>query len=78
MENEYKTNDLWLITTLLTYGILHKSIEQKPNDFKKWFIYDKTNDLNAAVASYYSGQLNVQALQFKACYTQILEIVKSK
>lgn len=75
---EYKTNDIWLIATLLTYGFIHKSIERRAGDNKKWFIYDRTNNFNIAISDYYSGQLNVPAIQFKSNYIQILEIVKSK
>lgn len=79
MDNkDYKTNKLWLVASLLTYGIIHKNVEQKPNDFKKWFVYENTPDLMKAIALFYSGQLNVQAMQMEACYTQILEIAKSK
>ncbi len=78
MLEEYRSNDIWLVASLFTYGFIYKQVVQSDGDFKKWFIYDRNKDFNIAIANYYSGQLNVPALQFKANYNQVLEIVKSK
>lgn len=74
---KYKTHDLWFVASLLTYGILYESIDET-NPNKKLFVFKKDYQFETANAEYYSGRLNVPALQFAANYKQLLNLVKNE
>lgn len=59
----YGTKDFYLATTLVTLGFKLDIIDHKPGD-KAEFIFDRRNDLDQVIESFWRGDLRIEPRLF--------------
>lgn len=73
---ERRTHDVWLVASLIVYGIPYERIDTT-NPNQKIFVFKDTPEFQEVYKLYYSGNMAIPSLlTFKETFKHILDLVK--